>query len=169
MTRLLILSDRKANQSDDIAQAFRASAAQAPPSIGERLAAYREGATWHAGRNIQALRSEKLPLCGWTRTWAQAVSLHQSARWATATGLRTQRYVCAGRELDRESSQDTGDAQRDLRDQCRTPAPTRGPGVDRGGSSARQSRPCRSGRDRRGYDCILSRRWRLAVKRGGRQ
>lgn len=169
MNRLLILSDRKVIRPDDTAKATGGCPAQTPPSIVAQVAADRAGAARHVGGDIQALRPTKLPLCGRTRTWAQAVSLHQPAWWATATGLRTQRYASAGRRIDRQLPPDTRGDQRDLRDQYRTPAPTRGPGVDRDGSNARQPRPYRSGRYRCGHDCILSRRWRFAVRRGGRQ
>jgi hypothetical protein len=170
MNRLLILSDRYLILSDDeTAETLPCCLAQTPPPIGARIAVDGAGAARHVGRNLQALRSSKLSLCGRTRAWSQAVPVHQSAWWATATRLRAQQCASAGRRIDRQSPQDTRHAQRDLRDQCRAPAPTRGPGVDRDGSGARQPQRRRSGRYRRGYDCILSRRRRLAVRRGGRQ
>lgn len=168
MNRLLILSDRYVIRSDETTETFRCCLAQTPPSTGARISVDGAGAARHVGRNLQALRSAKLPLCQRTRTWSQAVSVHQPAWWATATRLRTQQCASAGRRIDRQPPHDTRHAQRDLRDQCRAPAPTRGP-VDRDGSSTRQPQRRRSGRYRRGHDCILSRRRRLAVRRGGRQ
>jgi hypothetical protein len=169
MNRLLILSDRYLIRSDETAETLRRCLAQTPSPIGARIAADGAGAARHVGRNLQALRSVKLSLCGRTRAWSQAISLHQSAWWTTATRLRAKQCASASRRIDRQSPQDTRDDQRDLRDQCRTPAPTRGPRVDRDGSGVRQPQRHRSGRYRRGYDCILSRRRRPVVRRGGRQ
>ena len=169
MNQLLILSERKVILSDDAAETFRRGAAQTPPSIGTRTAADGAGAVRLLDRNVQALRSTKLPLFRRTRTWPQAVSVHQPARWATATGLRTEQCASAGRRIDRQPSSDTQNAQRDLLDQCRTLAPTRKPRIGRNGLGAPRPGRCRSGRCRRGHDCILSRQRRLASRRGGRK
>src|SRR5271154_4244360 len=131
MNQALIRSDRSLIRSDEPTDTLRSCLAQTPPPIGEQLAADRTSAAWHIGRELQALWSPKLSLCRWTRTWSEALSVHQPAWWSTTTGLRTQRRACAGRRVNRQLPQDARDAQRDLRDQRRTPAATRGSRVGR--------------------------------------
>ena len=167
MNQALIRSDRSLIRSDEPTDTFRSCLAQTPPPFGEQLAADRTSAARHVGRDLQALRSPKLSLCRWTRTWSEALSVHQPAWWATTTGLRTQRRACAGRRINRQLPQDARDAQRDLRDQRRTPAATRGSRVDRDGPSTRRPRLRQGGRHPRRHDCILSCCRRPAVRSGG--
>lgn len=169
MNQPLILSERKVILSDDVAETFRRGAAQTPPSIGARTAADGAGAVRLLDRNVQALRSTKLPLCRRTRTWPQAISVHQPARRTTATRLRTKQCTSAGRRIDRQPSSDTQNAQRYLLDKRRALAPTREPGIGRDGLGAPRPRRRRSGRCRRGHDRVLSRQRRLASRRGGCQ
>jgi hypothetical protein len=167
MNQALIRSDRSLIRSDEPTDTLRSCLAQTPPSIGEQLAADRTSAARHVGRDLQALRSPKLSLCRWTRTWPEALSIHQPAWWATTTGLRTQRRACAGRRVNRQLPQDARDAQRDLCDQRRAPSATRGSRVDRDGPSTRHPRLRQGGRHPRRHDCILSCRRRPAVRSGG--
>jgi hypothetical protein len=167
MNQALIRSDRFLIRSDEPTDTLRSCLAQTPPPIGEQLAADRTSAAWHIGRELQALWSPKLSLCRWTRTWSEALSVHQPAWWATTTGLRTQRRACAGRRVNRQLPQDARDAQRDLRDQRRTPAATRRSRVDRDGPSTRRPRLRQGGRHPRRHDCILSCCGRPAVRSGG--
>jgi len=167
MNQPLIRSDRSVIRSDESTNTFRSCLAQTTPSLGEQFSADRTGAARHIGRDLQALRTPKLPLCRWTRTWSEALSVHQPAWWATATGLRTQWSACAGRRVNRQLPQDAQDDQRDLRDQRGTPAATRGVGVDRDGPSTRYHRLRQGGRHHRRHDCILSRCRRPAVRSGG--
>src|SRR5580700_3839170 len=167
MNQSLIRSDRSLIRSDKPTDTVRSCLAQTPPPIGEQLAADRTSATWHIGRELQALWSPKLSLCRWTRTWSEALSVHQPAWWATTTGLRTQRRACAGRPADRQLPQAARDAQRDLRDQHGTPAATRRARVARDAPSTCRPRLRQGGRHPRRYGCILSRRRRPAVRSGG--
>jgi len=85
MNQALIRSDRSLIRSDEPTNPFRSCLAQTPPPTGEQLAADRTSAARHIGRDLQALRSPKLPLCRWTRAWSEAISVHQPAWWATTT------------------------------------------------------------------------------------
>jgi hypothetical protein len=167
MNQALIRSDRSLIRSDEPTNPFRSCLAQTPPPTGEQLAADRTSAARHIGRDLQALRSPKLPLCRWTRAWSEAISVHQPAWWATTTELCTQRRACGGRRVNRQLPQDARDAQRNLRDQRRAPAATRGTGVDRDGPRTRLPRLRQGGRHPRRHDCILSCRRRPAVRSGG--
>jgi hypothetical protein len=167
MNQPLIRSDRSLIRSDEPTNTFHSCLAQTPQAPGEQLATDRTDAAWHIGRDLQALWAPKLPLCRWTRAWSEALSVHQPAWWATATGLRTQRRACAGLRVNRQLPQDARDAQRDLRDQRRAPAATRGVGVDRDGPSTRHHRLRQGRRHHRRHDCILSRCRRPAVRSGG--
>ena len=167
MNRLLIRSDRLVIRSDELPESFRTCLAQTPSPTGARLAADRTGAARHIGRDLQALRSTELPLRRRTGTRPEAISVHQPARRATATGLRAQRHSCAGRPIDRQFPQAARNARRDLRDQYRTPAATRGSGVDRHGPGPRRPRLRQGGRHPRRHGCVLSCRRRPAVRSGG--
>jgi hypothetical protein len=167
MNRRLILSDRSLIRSDEATVTFHFCLAHAPPPTGARLAADRTRAARHIGRDLQALRSAKLPLRRRTRTRSEALFVDQPAWWATSSGLRTQRRACAGRAADRQLPQAARDAQRDLRDQRGTPATTRGARVDRDGPSTRRPRLRQGGRHPRRHGCIVSRCRRPAVRSGG--
>src|SRR4249919_2053138 len=100
MNRLLIRSDRLVIRSDGYPGSFRTGLAQTPSPTCARLAADRTGAARHIGRDLQALRSTELPLRRRTGTRPAAISVHQPARRATATGLRAQRFeACSGTSL----------------------------------------------------------------------
>ena len=167
MNWLLIRSDRLVIRSDELTEPFRTCPAQTPSPTGARLAADRTGAARHLGRDLQALRSFELPLRRRTGTRPEAISIHQPARRATATGLRAQRYACAGRPVDRQLPQIARDAQRGLRDQRRTPAATRGSRVERHGPSPRRPRLHQGGRHPGRHGCIISCCRHPAVRSGG--
>jgi hypothetical protein len=167
MNRRLILSDRLGIRSDELPGSFRTCPTQTPPPAGARLAADPTCAARHIGRDLQALRSPKLPLRRRTRTRSEAISVHQPARRAAAKRLRAQRRPCAGRSIDRQLSQAARDAQRDLRDQRGTSATTRGPEVNLHGSGTRRLRLRQGGRHPRRHGCVLSCRRRPAVQSGG--
>ena len=168
MNRLLILSDRLVIRSDnEPPNSFRTCPAQTPPPAGARFAADRTPPARHIGRGLQALRTTELPLCRWAWAWPQAVFVHQPARRTAAKGLRAQRRPCAGRSIDRRLPQAARHAQRDLCDQHRTSAATRGSELDRHGSSTRRLRLHQGGRHPRRHGCVLSCRRRPAVQSGG--
>jgi len=167
MNRLLIRSDRLVIRSDEPTESLRTCSSQTPPSAGARLAADRTPPARHIGGDLQALRAAELPLCRWTRAWPEAVFVHQPARRAAAKRLRAERCPYASRSIDRRFPQAARDAQRDLRDQRRTSATTRGLEVDRHGSGTRCLRLRQSGRHPRRHGCVLSCRRRHAVQSGG--
>ena len=168
MNRLLILSDRLVIRSDnELPDSFHICPAQTPPTAGARSAADRTSPARHIGRDLQALRTTKLPLRRWAWAWPEAVFVHQPARRAAAKGLRAQRCPCAGRSIDRRLPQAARHAQRDLCDQHRASAATRGSELDRHGSGAHRFRLHQGGRHPRRHGCVLSRRRRPAVQSGG--
>ena len=167
MIRLLIRSDRRVIRSDELSGSILTGLAQPSPTTRARLASDRTAPARHIGRDIQALRSAELPLRRWTRTWPEAVSVHQPARRAASKGLRAQQCPFAGRPIDRQLPQAAPSARRDLCDQCGTPATTRGSWIDRHGPGTRGFRLYQGGRHPRRHDCILSCRRRPAVRSGG--
>ena len=167
MNRLLILSDRLVIRSDEPPESFRACLAQTPPSAAARLAANRTRPARHIGRDLQALRAAELPLRRWTRTWPEAVFVHQPARRAAAKGLCTKPRPCAGRSIDRRLPQAARAAQRDLRNQRGTSATPRGAWLNRHGPGTRRLRFSQGGRHPRRHGCFLSCRRRPAVQSGG--
>jgi len=168
MNRPLILSDRLVIRSDNEPPvSFRICPAQTPPPAGARFATNRTPPARHIGRDLQALRTTKLPLRRWAWAWPEAVFVHQPARRAAAKGLRAQRYPCAGRSIYRRLPQAGRHAQRDLCDQHRTSAATRGSDLDRHGSGTRRLRLHQGGRHPRRHGCVLSCRRRPTVQSGG--
>jgi hypothetical protein len=168
MNRLLILSDRLVIRSDhEPPVSFRPCPAQTPPSAGARFAADRTPPARHIGRDLQALRTTELPLRRWAWAWPETVFVHQPARRTAAKRLRAQRHPCAGRSVDRRLPQAARHAQRDLCDQHRTSAATRGSELDRHGPGTRRLRLHQGGRHPRRHGCVLSCRRRPAVQSGG--
>lgn len=169
MNLILIHSDRRVIRSDEHPGSFLPRAAQTSPSHCARLAADRTRSARHIGRNLQALRAAKLPLRRRTRTWAQAISVHQSARDGrpAAQRLCAKRRPRAGRPFDWQFPRAARCARRDLCDQHGTPATTRGAWINRHGPGTRRFRLCQGGRHPRRHGYVLSCRRRPAVQSGG--
>lgn len=167
MNRLLIRSDHLTDGSDCHAGSSRDSAAQTTPRTGARSPPARTAAARVADRNLQALRATELPLCQRTGTRSEAISGHQSAWRATAPRLRAECRSRARRPFDWQPPQSSRSAQRDLRDQRRTPAPARGSRVDRRGPDPRRLRPGQGRRHSCRHGGVLPRRRCLAVQSGG--
>src|ERR1700674_3868348 len=126
MNQFLNLSDSYLILSDEEASSVIRSLAQASPPTRARPSPDRADSARLVDRDLQALRPAQLPLR--RRTWArpQAISLHnRSNRGAPAARLRAQCSPYPSRRVPRQLPQAAGDAQRDLRDQCRTFAPPR--------------------------------------------
>ena len=166
MNCLLIRSDDLTIRSDEYPESASNSSAQTSPQTGARLAPARAGVTRFADRDLQALRSAELPLRGRTGTRSEAISRHQSAWRAAPQRLRPECSSRARCPSDLQLPQAARGAQRDLRDQCRTPAPARGSRVDRHGPGPHRPRLRQSGGRPRRHGCVLSLCWRLAVRSG---
>jgi len=167
MTRLLIRSDHLTVRSDSHAGSVSNSSAPTPPRTGARPSPTRAAAARVADRDLQTLWPPELPLRGRTGTRSEAISGHQPAWRAAAPGLRAERRSRARCRSDRQSSQGSRSAQRDLRDQRRTPAPARGPRVGRRGAGPRRLRPGQGRRHSRRHGGVLPRRRCLAIRSGG--
>ena len=166
MTRVLNQSDIIVIRSDQQHEEhfFRGST-QAPPAAGAGPATNRAGHSRVADRELQALWSPQLPLL--RRAWAraQAILVHdRQDRRTPAPWLCAERGLPPSRRVSRQLPQTTGDAQRDLRDQCRASAPPRESRLN--GSGCRNARFCQGGRHHRQHDRILSRCRRPAIQCG---
>ena len=167
MNRLLILSDYLVSRSDEDPRSFvNGFAPPAPPSCAQ-TATDRTAAAGIACRDLQTLRAAKLPLRGWTGTRPEALPVHQPAWGAAPPRLRAQRHPRAGCTVHRQFPQAARHARRDLRDQRRAFAATRGSGVDHSGPGPRLPRLRQGGRHPRRHGCVLSGCRRSAVTFGG--
>jgi hypothetical protein len=118
-----------------------------------------------ADRNLQALRANRLPLRRWTRARPQAISIDGRANWRASTArLCAECNLPPSRRVSWQLPQATGDAQRDLRDQCRASASPRESRLD--GSGCRSPGVSRGGRHHRQHDRILSHWGRPATQPG---
>ena len=165
MRRVLNQSDTLLIRSDENEEHFFRGSTQTPPSAGADPATNRAAHTWGADRDLQTLWSSQLSLR--RRAWAraQAILVHGRPNWRTpAPWLRAKRDLPPSRCVSRQLPQTTGDAQRDLRDQCRASASPRESRLN--GSGCRSARFCQGGRHHRQHDRILSCCRRLAVQRG---
>jgi len=165
----MIRSDYLSIRSDEHTGSFRLSSAKATPQTAEGSAATRVRATWLVDRDLQAVRSAKLPLSRWSRTWPEAISGDQSAWRTSPQRVRTKRRRRPGHPVAWQLSPAARCAQRDLRNQCRTPATTRGSRIGCHGPGFNRPRLVTSGCHCRRYDCVLFRRRRSAVQSGAAQ
>jgi hypothetical protein len=166
MNQTLNLSDINVILSDEEASSVIRSPSQASPSTRARPAPDRADRSRFIDGDLQTLRSIQLSLRRWGRPRPQAIPLYNRAcRRASAARLRAERDLSASRGVSCQLPQTPGDAQRDLRDQCRASAPPRKSRLD--GSGRRNSRFRRGGRHSRQHDRILSCWRRPAVQHGG--
>ena len=165
MTRVLNQSDIVLIRSDRHEEHFFRGSTQTPPPAGANPATNRAGHTWVTNRDLQALWPAQLSLH--RRAWAraQAILVYGRPNWRTpAPWLRAKRDLPPSRCVSHQLPQTTGDAQRDLRDQCRASASPRESRLN--GSGCRNARFCQGGRHHRQHDRILSRCRRPAVQCG---
>jgi hypothetical protein len=134
---------------------------------GGSSAAARVSLTRHAGRNLPAVWPAELPLRQWARARPEALSLHQSTRQATSSGLCAQWPAGAGRGADRQLPQTARHAGRDLCHQHGTAAPARGAGVASHEPGAHRVRHHPARRHYRRHGGCLPRRRRSARSGGG--
>ncbi|MEA2948088.1 MAG: hypothetical protein QOI40_3418 [Alphaproteobacteria bacterium] len=165
MKRLLNHSDTVLIRSDEHEELFVRGSTQTPPSTDADLATNRAGHTRVTYRDLQALWSPQLSLHGRARARAQAILVNGRPNWRTpAPRLCAERDLPPNRCVSRQLPQTAGDAQRDLRDQCRASASPRESRLN--GSGCRNARFCQGGRHHRQHDRILSCRRRPAVQCG---
>ena len=165
MTRGLNQSDTSLIRSDKHEEHFFHGSAQTPPPAGADPATHRAGHTRVSDRDLQTLWSAQLSLH--RRAWAraQAILVHgRPNRRTPAPWLCAERGSSPSRRVSRQLPQTTGDAQRDLRDQCRASASPRESRLN--GTGGRNARFCRGGRHHRQHDRSLSRCRRHAVQCG---
>ena len=165
MTRILNQSDVVLIRSAEHDEHFFRCSAQTPPPTGADPTANRAGHTWVTDRDLQTLWPAQLSLH--RRAWARAQAILVNGRPNRRTPAP---WLCAERDLptsrcvSRQLPQTTGDAQRDLRDQCRATASPREARLN--GPGRRSPRFYQGGRHHRQHDRILSCCRRYAVHRG---
>src|SRR5215467_57971 len=126
MTRFLNHSDIVLIRSGKHEELFVHVSTQTPPPAGAGAATNRAGDTWVTDRDLQALWPSQLSLHRRAWTWTQAILVHgRPNRRTRAPRLCAKRDLPLGRCVSRQLPQTTGDAQRDLRDQCRASAAPR--------------------------------------------
>ena len=166
MIHFLNHSDINLIRSAQHAECFVRGTAQTSPPSDAGPATNRADRARFADRDLKTLRPTQLPLRRRTWAWPQAISVHNcSNRRAPAAWLRPERSVSPSRKVPGQLPPAAGDAQRNLRDQCRTFASPRGSRLD--GSGRRSSRLRQGGRHPRQHDRILSCWRRPAGRRGG--
>src|SRR4029077_6178964 len=144
MTRVLNLSDIVLIRSASYDTCFVCGAAQTPPPARACPASARADRTRVFDGDLQALRPTQLSLR--RRAWprAQAIFVDDRPNWRTpAPRLCAERNLPPSRRVSCQLSQATGDAQRDLRDQCRASASPRESRLN--GSGCRNARFCQGG------------------------
>jgi hypothetical protein len=165
MTQLLNHSDINLIRSASHAECFLRSPTQTASPADAWSTANRADCTRVTDRDIQALWPPELPLCRRVGARPQAISVDDRAnRRASAVGLCTKCDLSTSCRVSWQLSQATGDAQRDLRDQCRASASSRESRLD--GSGRRIPRLSQGGRHHRQHDRILSRWGRHATRPG---
>jgi len=165
MTQFLNHSDIDVIRSEEHEKLFVRGSTQTPPPTGADPATNRAGHTRVVDRDLQALWSTQLSLH--RRTWArtQAIPVHDRPHRRTPTPrLCTECDLSPSRRVSRQLPQASGDAQRDLRNQCRASASPRESRLN--GSGCRNAQFCPGGRHHRQHDRILSRCRRPAVQCG---
>ena len=165
MTPVLNPSDIVLIRSASYDKGFVCGVAQTPPPTRARPAAARADRPRVSDRDLQALRSTQLSLRrrAWPRAQAIFVDDRPNRRTSTAR-LCAERNLSSSRRVSCQLSQSPGDAQRDLRNQCRASASPRESRLD--GPGCRGFRFCQGGRHRRQHDRILSGCRRPAVQSG---
>jgi hypothetical protein len=165
MMRLLTHSDIKLIRSAKDGKRFLLSSAPTPPSAGAGTTANRADRARLSDRDLQALWSSKLSLC--RRAWARTQTIFvddRANRRAPTSRLCAEHDLPKGCRVSCQLPHATGNAQRDLRDQCRASAPSRESRLN--GPGCCGPRFCQGGRHHRQHDRILSCCWRHAAQHG---
>jgi hypothetical protein len=82
--------------------------------------------SWLSNRAIQAMRQAWMQMCRWFRTWTQVLSVGELSGLAATDGLRTPGGLRGSFGVTRQLSANARDSGRDLRDQPRVAASSRG-------------------------------------------
>jgi len=121
MTRLLNHSDIKLIRSVTDGKRFLLVSTPTPTPAREDAAANRADRARLSHGNLQALWPGRLSLRRWARTRTQAIFVDDRPNRRTpAPRLCAERDLPKGRRVSWQLPHATGDAQRDLRDQCRS-------------------------------------------------
>jgi hypothetical protein len=168
MTQVLNQSDNYLILSGHHAKRVISGLAQTAPSTRPRTATHRTVDARFSHRDLPALRSTKLSLRRWSGAWTKAIFVNNQANRRTpAAWICPECSLSKSHGVPRQFSQAAANAQRDLRDQCRTFAATRGSWVNDDGPYALHPRRSQGGRCHRRHDCELFSRGPLAGRSGG--
>ncbi len=130
-----------------------------------RSAGTRSGNAGVLGREVQALRPARLPLCQWPWPRTEALSVGQHDRPAAADGLCAECRIRRSQRVPWQLPQGSRHAERNLCDQRRTSTAPRSARLN--GPGGRLPRLRQGGRHPRQHDRILSCRRRPAARTGG--
>lgn len=169
MTPTQILSDYLLIRSDEYRKFILIRAAQTAPQTCARPAPAPAGAAGIVDRDLQALRPAELPLRQRAGARAEAISGGQPGERAPTQRLRAQCALSEGCGAARQFSPAARSSQRDLLDQCRAPAPTRGDRIEHHGSGPDRLRLDQGGSHRRRHGGVLPCRRRSTGQCGGTQ
>jgi len=155
MTPPLNQSDIQLIRSGRYGKGFLRCPTTTPTPVGAGFAVNRADRTRLSDRDLQALRPSQLSLRRRTWTRTQAIFIDDCAnRRATPARLCTECDLSKSRGVSWQLPHASGDAQRDLCDQCRASAPPRESRLN--GPGDRNPRYCKGGRHHRQHDRILS-------------
>jgi hypothetical protein len=121
-----ILSDQFYTWSDEYSHGTRCCTSQTPQCPCTSVAPTPIHPAWFPDRAIQAMRQARMQMCRWSRAWTQILSVGELSGPAAADGLRAPGDLWAGVGVSRQLSTDPRDSGRDLRDQPRVAASSRG-------------------------------------------
>jgi len=157
----MLVSDQLLAWSDENSEADHRRLAQAPPSAPAPIAPTQSCPSRFPHRALQTLWQARLQVRPGPRSWSQVLSVGKLSRPAPTDGLRPARVLCAGERVAGQLPPRPPGLGGDLRDQPRTPTPSREALTDRHERSALSPpRADRSGTGRRAprqHACQLAR------------
>lgn len=121
-----ILSDQLYTWSDEYTNEIGCCTSQAPQRPCASATAPSIYPARLSNRAIQAMRQAGMQMCRWSGAWTQVLSFGELSGPASADGLRAPRGLWASFGVSRQLSADARDSGRDLRDQPRVVASSRG-------------------------------------------
>jgi hypothetical protein len=146
----MLASDQLLAWSDENSETDHRRLANAPPSAPAPIAPAQRCPPWFSHRALQALWQARMQMRRRPRSWPQVLPVGELSRPASTNGLRAARVLRAGERVSGQLPPRSPGPGGDLRDQPRTPTPSREAVTDRHERSALSPpRADRSGTGRR--------------------
>jgi len=121
-----LLSDQLYTWSDEYTHRTRCCPPQTPQGPCPSATAPSIDSSWLSNRAIQAMRQAWMQMCRWFRPWAQVLSVGELSGPTATDGLRAPGSLRESFGVTRQLSANARDFGRDLRDQPRVAASSRG-------------------------------------------